>query len=170
MRLLLLLIVFILIMAFWPHVAQFTGGRDRIKNLEKSPRTKSEARAIEVLEKLTGKKFPTVHPDFMRYKGKRLELDGYNAEMGVAIEFSGPMHTKWYPAKESYEKYLARIETDKIKRQLCEARGVLLIVVDMRLPVHLYRDYFLSRLYDGKKIKERPDNYLQDQIFEPFIR
>jgi hypothetical protein len=147
----------------------FTGGRDIVKDLQTSPRTKSEARVVAELERLTGEQFPTVLPDFMKWKGKRLELDGYCEKLKLAIEFSGPLHTKWFPAKESYEKYAARVETDRKKKELCKAAGVDLIVIDMALPPRHYRDYLASRLHDFGRM-QRPDNYIIEQIAEPWLQ
>jgi hypothetical protein len=135
--------------------------------------SKSEAFAISELSRLTGAKFPTVNPSWLNWrnpftkKSSRLELDGYNEKLGIALEFSGPLHTKWFPETESYRDYLTRVLKDQAKKEICEKRGVCLIVLDMSLPKRHYRDYFASRLYDCGK-GPRADNYIVEQVAEPY--
>lgn len=136
--------------------------KSTIKDLVEFPRSKSEARAIEILEELTGEKFPTVVPSWLG-----LELDGYNADLKLALEFSGPYHTKWYPAMEPYEKYYERLRNDIRKRQKCKEMGVDLIVLDMSVGPHNYRNYIASRLYDMGRA-EKPAQYIEEQKIIPY--
>ncbi len=135
---------------------------DHHKDLSKHPRSKSEAVAIMHLEQLTGKKFPTVVPAWLG-----LELDGYNAELGIALEFSGPLHTKWTPTYESYAKYYERVMRDQKKITVCAENNVRLIVLDMSLPSRHWRNYIASRLYDYG-VLPRPIEYIAEQTAVPF--
>lgn len=139
------------------------GGADHMKDLEKSPRSKSEATIIKYFEELCGDKFPTVVPDWLVWKGKKLELDGYNKKLKIAVEFSGPLHTKWYPEKEPYKKYFTRVVRDIVKKKLCKRRGVRLITVDVSLPPIHWRNYIASRLYDIGFIRDKPVEYIDEQ-------
>ena len=141
---------------------------DVYKDMVANPRTKSEAKAIEVLKKLTGGSFPTVNPGWLVWGGRTRELDGYNEGLKLALEFSGPLHTKWYPGVEPYEKYFARIVTDVAKRKLCARHGVDLIVIDMSLPQIHWRDYMASRLYDFGRLEQKPWKYIDVQIAKPY--
>lgn len=153
-----------------------TASKDRVKDLKKHPRTKSEALAIDILEKLTGVSFPTVNPDWLRVSenggpSHTIELDGYNADIGVALEFSGPLHTKWSPSVEPYDAYLRRVMLDKAKIELCERHSVCLIVIDMTLPRTHWRNYIASRLQDcGKLPKDRAIyfQYVDPQTAVPY--
>ena len=150
----------------------------KIKDLVKHPRTKSEARAVEILCAITSCDLPTAYPKWLVWKGKSLELDGYNEQKKIAIEFSGPLHTKWYSGKEPYENYFERITRDIVKKKLCAKNGVLLIVIDMSLPQHHWRNYMLSRLYDARwvdptkqnniLVEDQPSGYILEQIAIPF--
>ncbi len=147
----------------------YSGGKsDVVKDLTSSPRSKSEAIAIGILKDITGLSFPTVNPSWLVWGGKTRELDGYNEPAKLALEFSGPLHTKWYPGKESYVKYFSRIVTDVAKRKLCARHGVDLIVIDMSLPQIHWKNYMLSRLYDFKRIPQRPYNYIEEQTAKPY--
>jgi hypothetical protein len=143
-------------------------GGARVKDLKKSPRTASESNAIKILESITGEKFPTVYPDWLVWKGSKLELDGYCEKLKLALEFSGPLHTKWFPAKEPYEKYFERVIRDVVKKKLCKKNGVTLIVIDMSLPSRHWRNYILSRLFDAEFVKDRPVQYIDKQTAKPY--
>lgn len=160
--LLLLLILAIVYAAFHTRAAKIGGAQ-----------SKSEAFALSELTRLIGAKFQTTNPSWLRWRnpftGKTscLELDGYNEKLKIALEFSGPLHTKWFPAVESYKEYLTRVLKDEAKKEICAKNGVCLIVLDMSLPRRHYRDYFASRLYDCGK-GTRPDNYIAEQTAEPY--
>ena len=151
-----------------------------LKNLSASPRTKSEQRCIDVLEKTLGRPFPTAYPPWLRWRGcdgkgaaRPMELDGYNEESGIALEFSGPLHTKHYPDKESYKSYFERVCKDMEKIRQCRENNVHLIVVDMMTPTHHLDAYIKSRLVDigAADIRGEPvfvGNYISPQIADPY--
>lgn len=140
----------------------------RIKDLQKHPRSRSEAEVVRYLEEITGEKFPTAYPKWLIWRGSNLELDGYNQDLGVALEFSGPLHTKWYPQMESYADYFDRVTKDIVKKRLCKRHNVHLMVIDASLPARHWRDYVKSRLYDYKLISTEPLPYINEQIAKPF--
>jgi hypothetical protein len=141
---------------------------DRMKDIKKHPRSKFETRVAEAFEKVTGKPFPTVYPAWLNFNGRHLELDGYNEELGIAFEAQGPLHTKFYPTVEDYKSYYNRLEADKAKIDLCAKNNVHLILVDIVTPRHLLPEYVASRLFDIGYLKERPQNYIPEQIVEPY--
>lgn len=147
------------------------GGREskpilRKKDLTRFPRSRSEAACIKILEEITGKKFPTINPSWLVWKGKTLELDGYCDELKLALEFSGPLHRKWNPRFEPYEQYYDRITKDVVKVQICKQNKVDLIVVDTSLPRVHWRNYILSRLYDFGR-GDMPVVYIEKQVVIP---
>lgn len=143
--------------------------RDIVKDLKQAPRTKGEALAISILESITGAKFPTVRPAWLVYQGTQLELDGYNEELKLALEYSGPLHRKWFPNVETYEAYLERVRRDIFKKRRCTEHGVRLINLDSELPRRHWRDYLLSRMRDFAMVADVP-NYIPGQVFEPWLR
>jgi len=170
-------IIFILcIKAFMMKRRLIGGGRqiraDVRKDLIKYPRSKSEARAIVLLENITGLKFPTVNPGWLEWRGRTLELDGYNAENKLAFEFSGPLHYKWYPETEEYRAYIERVVRDVIKLAVCKQHGVALIVLDMRVPEIHWNKYLKSRLYDVGFIEHEPYDYVppvRDEVYRNVV-
>lgn len=139
-----------------------------IKDLKLSPRSKSEARVIKYLEDITHESFPTIYPHWLIWMGARLELDGYCERLNCAMEFSGPLHTKWTPSKEPYTKYFARIVRDVVKRNTCKKRGVHFFTIDCSLPSIHWRNYVLSRLSDFGIASIHINLYIPEQIILPF--
>ena len=136
---------------------------DVVKDLKLNPASKFETYVRERMEKITGVKFPTVYPAWLRYKGKQLELDGYNADYKLAFETQGPQHTRFSSKDDPrYIKYLNRIENDEAKIRICENNNVGLIIIDYKVPKHLIGSYIRSRIYD---ISEQwKDRGLYDQV------
>ena len=89
-------------------------------------RTERICRAI--LEMMFGVPFPSVRPAWLRgEKGRSLELDCYNEELNIALEFQGRQH---YKDVEFYGNILAEIQQrDALKAQQCQDRGVPLLVI-----------------------------------------
>ena len=104
--------------------------------------------------------------DWREWRASALELGGFNGK--IALEFSGPLHTKWSPSKESYESYFSRVVKDVVKLRTCAARGIPLIVVDASLPSRHWRAYVVSRLYDLGVIPDRPPDYIGEQVAEVY--
>lgn len=146
-----LLIVFISILI---TESEYTGGYDVYKNLDKFPASKFEDYIRNRFQVITGDKFPTILPDWLTDNGKRMELDGYSEDLGLAFEAQGPHHTrfskKYYKSKDDY---LDTIRKDKLKRRLAEEAGVGLIIIDYKVPKYLLDRYIKSRIYDICKEK-----------------
>jgi len=94
---------------------------------------KSEKLCRQIIEELTGKKFSSVRPDFLKhYKtGYNLELDGYNEELKLAFEYNGKQHYEYTPFyhRGNYNIFIDQQERDKIKIQMCNNVGIKVIVI-----------------------------------------
>lgn len=76
--------------------------------------------------------FKKVRPAFLKNpKTKRnLELDLYNENLKLAIEFNGQQHYEFIPRFHGNQKrYHEQIYRDELKKKLCEKEGVFLIIV-----------------------------------------
>jgi hypothetical protein len=94
------------------------------------------------LEGYFGKPFIRVRPDFLRnhvVSGKNLEIDCYNDELKLAVEFQGRQHYQFIPHfhknKGTYHNQLYR---DELKREKCRQNGVKLIEVPWNVNVGTY--------------------------------
>lgn len=109
------------------------------------PATKEVKRREHYYQKLTkiaaervfGVEFEeNVRPPWMKSPdtGRCLELDLYNDEIKVAIEYNGYQHyvfpNKWHPeTKEGVKAFIRGVRNDELKPILCDKHGVYLIVV-----------------------------------------
>ncbi len=85
----------------------------------------------EFFEQLFEKKFPKRFPEWLiNQKGNQMELDGYNKSLRLAFEHHGLQHysaIKFFSKSENWLK--KRQADDKLKRELCELQGIVLIEV-----------------------------------------
>jgi len=86
------------------------------------------------LERLLGVPFQKVRPKWLRNTvhgtGRNLEIDCYNEALGIAVEYSGNQHAEFpNPFHKTPGEFAAQVERDALKRQVCESRGLVFIVV-----------------------------------------
>lgn len=88
---------------------------------------KNENECIAIIEEITGNKFTKTKPKFL----KGLELDGYNKELNLAIEYNGEQHYKIVDHfhRNGILDLLKQVENDKLKMERCKENGIDLIVV-----------------------------------------
>src|SRR3989344_6002903 len=94
--------------------------------------SKREEMCRTVLRELTGVKFEPARPDWLvnPKTGVALELDCYNAELALAVEFNGAQHYRHVKKFHKKAGDLSRQrERDAIKLELCKAAGIDLIVI-----------------------------------------
>ena len=101
----------------------------------------------KVLEKKFRRPFPKARPHFLRnaITGTNLELDCYNEELKLAVEYNGQQHYKYSPyfhkTKEAFHNQLYR---DDIKKRLCKQNNIHLIEVPYT--VSNIEEYLLKKL------------------------
>ena len=105
---------------------------DKVKN-----ESKGETQCRDIVSKIFHKPFIKVRPEFLKNNvtGKNLELDIYNDELKLAIEYNGRQHYDHIPFfHKSYEHFRAQKYRDEIKRMLCKQNGIYLIEVRYDCP------------------------------------
>ena len=88
---------------------------------------------------MSGKSFVKIRPDFLKNEktGSNLELDFFNKELKIAVEYNGKQHYKFIPFfHKKYAKFEKMKESDKIKRKLCQEKGILLIIIPYWIKPH----------------------------------
>ncbi len=103
------------------------------------------------MESIFGRPFIKVRPDFLKNKitgkEKNLELDCYNAELGIAVEYNGEQHYRQLSFfHKNKHHFQAQKYRDFMKRTLCEKAGVKLIEVPYTTKVEHIEDYIRSNL------------------------
>ena len=100
-------------------------------NLHKGD-SKGEIECRRVLEKIFNKKFNKIRPDFLKNpvtgNNFNLELDCYNEELKLAVEYQGCQHYKYTPYfHKNKESFYNQKYRDLFKRQKCVENKITLI-------------------------------------------
>jgi hypothetical protein len=132
----------------------FNGKKRKVIAKKRSPDSKGELKCREVLEKVFQKPFNKIRPDFLRNPvtsqllgSRNLELDCYNDELGLAVEYQGAQHYEYIPFfhknKEAFQNQKYR---DYVKRTICEKNGIYLIEVPYTVHVDKIESFLLDKL------------------------
>lgn len=118
-----------------------------IKNGKNIKRSKGEQECHAAMERIFGVKFDgNVRPKWLRNpnnkRGRSLELDVYNEEIGIAVEYNGSYHYK-YPDyyNKTLKGFMKRCENDNIKLDVCDEKGVYVITVPHNVRFDLTEEY-----------------------------
>ncbi len=120
------------------------------KKKSKFPRqSRGEMQCRSVLQRLFNKPFPNVRPEFLKndVTGKKLEIDCYNAELRLGIEYSGVQHYKFVKGmQKNYQDFLNQRYRDEMKKKMCRDAGVTLIEVPYTVKLQDIEKYLRTRL------------------------
>ena len=111
--------------------------------------SKGETECRRAIEKITGKKFPKVRPNFLMntVSGSNLELDCYNDEMKIAVEYNGEQHYNYIPYFHNNKDAFTNLKyRDEKKRLLCKKNGILLITVPYTVKHRDIETYIIKEL------------------------
>jgi len=114
--------------------------------------SKGEMMCRDFATQLFGKPFIKIRPDFLRndQTGHNLELDIYNDELKLAIEYNGIQHYKYIPHfHKNEEAFKAQQYRDKLKEERCRQNGIKLIIVPYTVKHHDIADYLYN---EAKKL------------------
>jgi hypothetical protein len=123
----------------------------RENNKKRPPQeSKGEMQCRYVLQKLFNKPFIKERPDILRNPvtgDNNLELDCYNRELKLAVEYNGAQHYKYIPfmhrTRDSFNNQKYR---DHIKRELCQKNGINLIEVPYTVKIQDIEEYLTTKL------------------------
>lgn len=103
--------------------------------------SKGETECRRVLQQIFNRPFPKARPDILNNPvtggNYNLELDCYNAELRLAVEYNGVQHYKYVPYfHKNKEAFLNQKYRDELKRRMCKDNGITLIEVphDIKIP------------------------------------
>jgi len=105
------------------------------------------------MEMLFGVPFAKARPSFMRnpVTGENLELDVYNEDLRLAVEYNGRQHYQFnsHFHNGSNDRFQNQQYRDLIKKQLCEQNGVRLIIVPYTVPLDQIGPYIDNQLSEA---------------------
>lgn len=114
-----------------------------------SARWKTQERCRMLLEALTGYEFRSIRPDWLKNPrtGRNLELDCYNDDLRLALEYSGAQHYV-YPNKfhKDIDAFEGQVYRDTLKKKLCEMNNVSLIIVPHTISKYDLCSYIIQKL------------------------
>lgn len=110
---------------------------------------KTEEMCRKIIQQIYNKPFPSVRPDFLQspMTKKNLEIDCYNSELKIGLEYNGCQH---YNYNEYFHKtkknFYSQVHRDDWKRNKCKELGIRLIEIPYWVtPVDL-KDYIIREL------------------------
>jgi hypothetical protein len=113
--------------------------------------SRGEMSCREFVEFYFQKPFIKVRPDFLKnpVTGENLELDIFNEELMLAIEYNGAQHYQYnsFMHKNSRDRFQNQQYRDLIKKDLCQKQGITLIIV----PYTISEDDISSFLFEEFK-------------------
>lgn len=125
--------------------------------------SKGERICCQTLEKIYGLPFTTQRPDWLRNPetGEKLELDCYNDDLKIAVEYNGEQHYKWPNfTNQTYQQFINQVRRDMYKLSTCDKNNIYLIVVPYNVPHDQISSYIMNHLPETiqKRIKDEKDN------------
>jgi len=110
---------------------------------------KTENKCRSIIEKIFNRPFPSVRPNFLRNPetGKNLELDCYNENLGIAIEYNGVQHYKYSPYfHKSKKDFYSQVHRDDWKRKICKEKNIKLIEIPYWVTENNLENFILNEL------------------------
>jgi hypothetical protein len=119
------------------------------KKLKKESSGEQECR--RVLQNLFKKPFTNERPNFLRNPvtggNYNLEIDCFNNELKLGIEYNGAQHYKYIPFfHKNKEAFLNQKYRDELKKRICVENGVTLIEVPNTVKVEDIERYLERKL------------------------
>lgn len=119
----------------WSKHRQYYSPIGQNKSHRGPPReSKGEAECRRVLQFLFKRKFDKDRPNFLRNPVTggdfNLELDCFDPELKIALEYNGIQHYEYIPFfHKNKEAFLNQKYRDDMKRRICRENGIVLIEV-----------------------------------------
>ena len=122
--------------------------------------SKGELICKEVAEQLFEKPFIKIRPNSLKNNvtGHNLELDIYNDDLKLAIEYNGQQHYKYTPYfHKNEEAFRNQQYRDELKRMMCKNNGITLIEVPYTVKHNLIPQYIKRRAKELGLMLGNPD-------------
>jgi len=124
----------------------------------KPDKSEGEKQCAQIMANLTDKSFSTIRsPNLINPEtGQMLEIDVYNDELKLGLEYNGPQHYE-FPnwTNCSYDDFRKQIARDEFKRRRCQEEGIKLIEVPYTVKEPELYDYILDKMMKlGYKFQE----------------
>lgn len=108
-----------------------------------------ERECRRVLQEIFNQPFNRARPNFLKNPINKfnLELDCYNDNYRLAVEYNGAQHYKYIPHfHKNKEAFINQKYRDEMKRTLCKSAGVFLIEVPYTVPKAKIHSFLVQKL------------------------
>lgn len=117
---------------------------------KKITESKGELECRRVLEKVFRKPFNKIRPNFLNNPvtgGNNLEIDCYNDQLKLGVEYSGKQHYQFVPYfHRNKEAFWNQKYRDEMKKRLCKDNNILLIEVPYTIKINDIESFLLKEL------------------------
>jgi|UniRef100_A0A6C0H3T4 hypothetical protein len=113
--------------------------------------SRGETECRRVLQLLFNRRFDKARPDFLRNPVTggdfNLELDCFDPELRIAVEYNGVQHYRFIPFfHKNKEAFLNQKYRDDMKRRICKENGILLIEVPYTIKIEDIKKFIQDTL------------------------
>jgi hypothetical protein len=111
--------------------------------------SKGETECRRVLQKIFKKPFTSQRPDFLRNPvtggNFNLELDCFNEELRLAVEYNGIQHYKYSPYfHRNKDHFMTQKYRDDMKKRICKENNINLIEVPYTIKINDIEKYIIE--------------------------
>jgi len=122
-----------------------------IKNRGRGGDSKGETECRRVLEKVFGRPFNKIRPNFLNNpvtdSGHNLELDCYNQDLRLGVEYHGKQHYEYVPYfHKNKEAFYNQKYRDELKKRMCKDNGIVLIEVPYTVKENDIEDFLTKQI------------------------
>ena len=127
--------------------------------------SRGERMCCQTMERIYGVPFSSIWPTWLvnPETGSKLELDCYNDDLKIAVEYNGEQHYTWPNfTNQTHEQFINQVRRDVLKVELCERNGVYLIVVPFSVDYDDIPGYIMSHLPETLQKRLRDEKTLSN--------
>lgn len=120
-----------------------------VKQQNRPKESKGEAECRRVLQSIFRKPFTSQRPDFLRNPvtggNFNLELDCFNSELRLAVEYNGIQHYKYVPYfHRNKDHFMTQKYRDDMKRRICKENNINLIEVPYTVKINEISSFIIQ--------------------------
>jgi len=113
--------------------------------------SKGEVECRRVMQKLFDKPFYKIRPQFLNnpvtFGTNNLELDCFNEELKLAVEYDGAQHYKFIPHfHKTHDGFMNQRYRDYMKEQMCKENNIRLIRVPYTVKIENIESFIVNKL------------------------
>jgi len=143
-------------------IYQFQGLANRLrfpgkkKKRSPSPHSQMEEKCRIILEKIYHKPFPSARPNFLKNPatGHNLELDCYNKDLKIALEYDGSQHSQYNPYfhRKGPQEFIYQTKKDDYKSLIVKQYGITLVRVPHWVPERDLEIFIRNKLREAGRL------------------